>query len=483
MNATPATGDVFYGGNWHTLLVGGLGTGGRGLYALNVTHPSNFSSTDTGAILYDYTFANSGAVPSGTTTPNPTNMVIASVNGTSDSTAATNFYQKNMGNISGKPIIRLMNNGDFAVISGNGTNSDDGEAGIFIFLINPTSGFSKTIFLGTGNSTTPDGIDYVSSADLNGDHFVDYLYAGDTDGNVWRFNVTGSSSSDWHVSTFGNGTTPTPLFSAGTSQPITTKILVDTNIAPNGSPQVMLQFGTGNTVPLTNTSSATYATTQQAIYDIWDGGMSTWNGLHGATQYNAWPSGTTTSLPLKPNELAVNTVTNTGTASNGDQAVNVSSNNVCWAGSGACTGGSAQYGSMLNLPSVISNGTTLYQRVTYNPSFVEGAAVFDTTIPLYNNAQTCTNGLQTGFTYAFNPLTGGAIANGFFRSSGTNGAAITLGGIPVSGLQLNATGSPTVVSANGHPVMVQQTVSGNPVATEVFPAGGMGSQVNWIELR
>jgi type IV pilus assembly protein PilY1 len=138
---------------------------------------------------------------------------------------------------------------------------------------------------------------------------------------------------------------------------------------------------------------------------------------------------------------------------------------------------------MLNLPSVTSNGTTLYQQVTYNPSFVEGAAVFDTTIPPYNNAYSCNSGAQTGFTYAFNPLTGGAIANGFFRSSGTNGAAITLGGIPVSGLQLNATGSPTVVSANGTPVMVQQTVSGNPVATAVFPAGGMGSQVNWIELR
>ncbi|MBE7565940.1 PilC/PilY family type IV pilus protein [Acidithiobacillus sp. HP-11] len=478
VNATPASGDVFYGGNWQTLLVGGMGTGGRGLYMLNVTNPS-LSNAEPADVLADYTFANQGLVPSNATTPTPPGWDGVNVN------TGTNSYAATMGDLSGKPIIRLMNNGDFAIISGNGTNSDDGEAGIFIFLVKPSaSGFSiyKTIFLGTGtgNSTTPDGIDYVSSADLNGDHFVDYLYAGDTDGNVWRFNVTGSSSASWGVSTFGKNV-PTPLFTTATGQPITTRILVDTNIAPNGSPQVMLQFGTGNTIPLTNTSPATYATTPQAIYDIWDGGMSTWNGLSGATQYNAWPSGT--ALPLTPGDLQTNIITNTGIASNDNQAVNVSSNSVCWAGSGSCTGNNAQYGSMLDLPSVTSSGTTLYQQVTYNPSLVEGAAVFDTTIPPYNNAQTCTNDLQTGFTYAFNPLTGGAIANGFFRSSGTNSAAITLGGIPVSGLQLNATGSPTVVSANGQSVMVQQTVSGTPVATEVFPVGGMGSQINWIELR
>ena len=39
VDATPATGDVFYGNQWHTLLVGGLGPGGAALYALDVTNP------------------------------------------------------------------------------------------------------------------------------------------------------------------------------------------------------------------------------------------------------------------------------------------------------------------------------------------------------------------------------------------------------------------------------------------------------------
>lgn len=485
VNATPATGDVFYGGVWNTLLVGGLGTGGRGLFALNITNPesipagSNPTPPPLTDVLADYTFANKGLVPTNAITPTPPSFSSTNVSG-------TNSYQALMGDISGTPIIRLMNNGDYAIITGNGQNSDDGEAGIFIFLINPgTTGFSisKTIFLGTGTGTpgsaTSDGIDYVTSASLNGDHFVDYLYAGDTQGNVWRFNVTSNSSSSWHVSTYGQNQA-TPLFSAGNTQPITTRVLVDTNIGPTGVPQVMLQFGTGETTPLTNTNGATYSTTQQAIYDVWDWDMGVWNGLSGATKYASLTAASGSSIT--PSDLQTQTITATGTASNGDNAVTVSSNTVCWAGSASCSG-TPQYGSVIPLPSVTSNGEPLYQQVTYNPSFVEGAAVFDTTIPPYNNAYTCNSGLQSGYTYAFNTLTGGAISGGFFRSSGNSGTAITLGGIPVSGLQLNATGSPSVVSANGHPVMVQQTVSGTPVATEVFPAGGMGSQVNWIQLR
>src|SRR3984885_9764462 len=40
VDATPATGDVFYGNQWHTLLVGGLGPGGAALYALDVPNPA-----------------------------------------------------------------------------------------------------------------------------------------------------------------------------------------------------------------------------------------------------------------------------------------------------------------------------------------------------------------------------------------------------------------------------------------------------------
>jgi type IV pilus assembly protein PilY1 len=40
VDATPGTGDLFYGGSWHTWLVGGLGAGGSAIYALDITNPS-----------------------------------------------------------------------------------------------------------------------------------------------------------------------------------------------------------------------------------------------------------------------------------------------------------------------------------------------------------------------------------------------------------------------------------------------------------
>jgi hypothetical protein len=40
VDATPGTGDLYYGGAWHTWLVGGLGAGGAAIYALDVTNPS-----------------------------------------------------------------------------------------------------------------------------------------------------------------------------------------------------------------------------------------------------------------------------------------------------------------------------------------------------------------------------------------------------------------------------------------------------------
>lgn len=482
VDATPGTGDVFYNNGWHTWLASGLGTGGRGLFVLDITQPNNFATASPGSVVMgDYTFANAPYNPSPPAPP--PGFVGLNVTG-------TNSYEATAGDISGTPIIRLMNNGDYAIISGNGLGSSDGEAGIYVMLISPTSGsVVKTLFMGTGagSPSNPDGIEYVSSSDMNSSHFVDYLYAGDEQGNVWRFDVTSDTSANWHVSTYGQGV-PTPLFTTAAGQPITTQVLVDSNIMPNGTPQIMIQFGTGQFTPITNTSAPTYAPGQQSIYGVWDWDMSGWNSLPGATQYTFLPTSAVAS-PLGPGNLAQQTITSTGTTTNTTTAVQgetLSANPVCWEGSSNIGGCSTynQFGWYLNLSSYTpqNSSTPLYEQVIYNPTLNEGAAVFNTAIPPFVNAQVCATGLQTGYTMAFDPLTGGPVPNGYFRSF-SNQTAIEIGSTVASALQLNATGTPSAVSANGQPVLVQQTVSGNPVVTEVFPAGGMGKQVNWMELR
>jgi type IV pilus assembly protein PilY1 len=63
VDATPAVGDIFFNGKWHTWLVGGLGAGGAAIYVLNVTDPSQFSEstpaynplTDKGVVVGEWT--------------------------------------------------------------------------------------------------------------------------------------------------------------------------------------------------------------------------------------------------------------------------------------------------------------------------------------------------------------------------------------------------------------------------------------------
>jgi type IV pilus assembly protein PilY1 len=50
--------DVFYGGSWHTVAIGGLGKGGQGVYALDVTNPATFSESNADSlVLWEFTDA------------------------------------------------------------------------------------------------------------------------------------------------------------------------------------------------------------------------------------------------------------------------------------------------------------------------------------------------------------------------------------------------------------------------------------------
>ncbi len=96
----------------------------------------------------------------------------------------------NLGNTYGTPQIRRLHNGVWALIFGNGLNSTTGDAGIFVMIVDPSSGATSTYYLTTGSSGN--GIAYTTPADLDRDFITDYVYAGDVKGNVWRFDLTNS---------------------------------------------------------------------------------------------------------------------------------------------------------------------------------------------------------------------------------------------------------------------------------------------------
>lgn len=182
-------------------LVATLGRGGKGLFGLDVTNPASFSA---GNVAWEYT-----------------------------STTDTD-----LGYMIGKPVIARMNDGSVVALVGNGYNSTSGRA--VLYMINLATGTVKAKFdtgVGTDNGLATPGV-----FDANGDGLVDYIYAGDLKGNVWKFDVSSKTSSAWSRSKFF-----TAVDSSDIPQPITSQINVYVNYLRGDihAGKRFLFFGTG----------------------------------------------------------------------------------------------------------------------------------------------------------------------------------------------------------------------------------------------
>lgn len=497
VDATPGYGDLFYGGKWHTWMVGGLGAGGAEVYALNITNPD---ITPT-AVITDPNFSetNASTIVVGDWTP-------------SSLTTCTKFTgacgAANMGSSYGTPIIRRLHNGKWAIIFGNGIGSTNNSAGVFIGLVDPSTGaVSNFYWLDTyknGTVSNPNGIAYISSSDLDGDHITDYIYAGDLQGNIWRFDVTSSNPADWGVTDFSNPSdkpgiaraSPSPLFvaknSAGTAtQPITTRIIVTKTVSA-GVQRIIMGFATGQATPLSNTSSVSYATGTQTVYGLWDWNLSNWNA--GVTTASgavipaaATPLATSASVPTtQPFTRAMLSSTNsklTQTATNRALGINT----VCWQGSSAC-GTNNQYGWLLDLPDTVVSGgvTTGYEQAVYNPVFSGGELLFNTTTPPAATIGQCTPTLSTGFTMAFNIESGGGVVDkgGNVVSVLGNKYTLSIYGTSIVGVKQSSVGSPIVVAIGSKTVIVSQGNNNNHHVNDFNPSGEVNvKRISWEQLR
>jgi type IV pilus assembly protein PilY1 len=473
-DATPGTGDLYYNGAWHTWLVGGTGPGGSAtgpigdkttvgggvIYALDVTDPTQFAEGNASSLVR-------GEWTSGTGTG-----AISCVGNTT--------CGNNLGSTYGTPIIRRLHNGQWAALFGNGLNSSTGTAGLFVMLIDPATGATRFRFIDTGAGpiksgttiTARNGIAYVASADLDGDHVTDYVYAGDALGNVWRFDLTSSDPSVWAASS-------APLFKTAAGQPITTRVTVSSvqGIGPSGQSGVVVGFGTGQQFPQTQTSSSSYAPAAQALYGVWDWNMNAWNAKGGASaQYASLTAPQTVDTTTLQTQSITATAPGSGSISG---YRTLSTNKVCWKGSSSCKGGASantQFGWTLPLP------TTGNEQVIYNPTTAYGMFLVNTTIPAVSQTLTCDTQPAAGYTMAVSLDSGGAPNASFFGDQ--NGNFVAYNGGVVSGIGLSATGTPSIVTANKWPYLVQQTTGGTGVVTKINPAAnGKGGRLTWAQLR
>jgi type IV pilus assembly protein PilY1 len=246
VDGSPVTADAYIGGGWKSVVVGTSGAGGKAVFALDVTDPDAFAA----------------------------NKILWEVN---DSTpmltgdAADPTYSTSLGLTLGQAAVAKMNNGEWAAIFGNGYRSTN-ERGV-LYVVRLSDGrLIKKIDTGVGSSTNPNGLGTPTLYDANGDGVCDYVYITDMRGNVWKFDLSSTSTASWGIAFaastgFANGS---PLFQArsagGTVQPIEAR--VELVRPPTGVNGLIVLFGTGRFFA----SGDNTTTTGQSFYGILDNG-------------------------------------------------------------------------------------------------------------------------------------------------------------------------------------------------------------------
>ena len=257
VDQTPVIGDAFFAPqssgatDWHTVLVSGLGSGGRGLFALDITNPNNFVEAKADEI------------------------VLWEFNSNDD---------VDLGYTLSQPVIGMTEEGRWAVFVGNGYNSDNGLASLFIIYLDadPTDGWDlntdyRKISTGVGTALDKNGLSSPAAVDSNGDGYIDRVYAGDLQGNMWAFNLTGNNVANWGSAYVDGNSNPQPLFqainAAGETQAITVKPSVIRHpfqpTQTSTTPNLMVLFGSGQYLVQGDLSS----TQTQSFYGIWDKGQ------------------------------------------------------------------------------------------------------------------------------------------------------------------------------------------------------------------
>lgn len=230
VDGTPAAADITGAGLMTKILVGALGKGGRGYYALDIT---------------DYGAATEAAAAA---------------------KVKWEFSAANMGYSFGTPLIVKTSAGWRVVVASgydNGTASG-GDGRGYVWVLDPATGaIQGTIGTGVGSSSSPSGLAHLSRlANTAPDYLTRYVYGGDLRGNVWRFDLDNMSATQ--IAALRDTT--------GNAQPVTAP--PEVGVVAGGSPRYLVYVGTGQylsdgDVPGV-TGANSVATQRQTLYGIVD---------------------------------------------------------------------------------------------------------------------------------------------------------------------------------------------------------------------
>ena len=143
----------------------------------------------------------------------------------------SNADDAHLGQTFSRPTVALLNNGRWAVITGNGPedtavlpDSEAGDAQLFIIYLDGGIDGSWTkgedylrITTTVGKKTDRNGLFTPALIDLDGNGTADRAYAGDLKGRMWAFDLSSSDQTKWAVAHKNKK----PLIKVKKDQPIT----------------------------------------------------------------------------------------------------------------------------------------------------------------------------------------------------------------------------------------------------------------------
>lgn len=214
--------DVYDGSIWKNLLLGTTGAGAKAVYALDVTSPVNMT---TSSVLWEI-----------------------------NSTSSSDFSE--LGHVLTDVQAGKTPSGNWVAIFGNGYDSTSGKARLFVVNL-LTGAYIKHIDVGTSPGNGLGAVRIVRNTNKE----IIGAYAGDLKGKMWKFDLTGTSSSSWQAGNNGS-----PIFDAGVTKPITASPAVIPNTTGAGGGGNVIAFATGKLFD----NSDLNTTTTQSIYGVLD---------------------------------------------------------------------------------------------------------------------------------------------------------------------------------------------------------------------
>ncbi|QHI98153.1 hypothetical protein GT347_09225 [Xylophilus rhododendri] len=258
--------DIYASSAWRTILVGGLGSGGRGYYALDVTTPSSPT------LLWEFT---------------------------ADTTKSSPYIvDQDLGYTYGQPVVTKLGDGTWVVLVTSGYNNvSPGSGHGILWVLNARTGaVIKKIDTGVGTTATGGTVTGCSTApcpsglakigvwtDTEQNATGTQVYGGDLYGNLWRFDISALTAS--------GGTATVQLLAtladaSGNRQPITST--PELGLASNVR---MVYQGTGAYLGVSDIST----TQSQTMYAIKDTLATATGSLYGSPRANTCAAAATSS--------------------------------------------------------------------------------------------------------------------------------------------------------------------------------------------